>query len=176
MIRKIIPLIAALLIISGPALAADGTKVGIINVQEVLKKSEPGQKAQQSMREDFQGAKEKLDSEKANIEKMREDLQKQSMVLSQQAKVDKEIEFKRRIRDYQDEVQNFQRKFKAEEQRLSQPIIQTIMEVVNKYGEDNGYDVILDGAAAGVMYVNDPIDLTNQIIVEVNKSWREKKQ
>jgi outer membrane protein len=175
MLRKIIPLVAAFLIISAPALAADG-KIGVINVQEVLKKSEPGQQAQESMREDFQGAKEKLEGEKARIEKMREDLQKQSMVLSQQAKVDKEIEFKRKIRDYQDEVQNFQRKFQAEEQRLSKPIIQTVMEVVNEYGKANGYDLILDGAAAGVMYINDPIDLTNQIIVEVNKSWRAKKK
>jgi outer membrane protein len=174
MIRKLIPLLAALLLISAPALAADG-KIGVINVQEVLKKSEPGQKAMQDLQDQFKDMKERLDTEKAEIEKMREDLQKQGMVLSQQAKMDKEIEFKRRIRDFQDEVQNFQRRTQAEEQRLSGPIIETIMKVVDEFGKANGYDLILDGTAAGVMFVNDPVNVTNQIIVEVNKSWRAKK-
>lgn len=175
MIRKFVPLIAALLLISAPAFAAGG-KIGVLNVQEVLKKSEPGQQAMQSLQEQFKDMKERLDVEKAEIEKMREDLQKQGMVLSQQAKMDKEIEFKRRIRDFQDEVQNFQRKTKAEEQRLSVPIIETIMEVVDQFGKANGYDLILDGNAAGVMFVNEPVNVTNQIIVEVNKSWRAKKK
>jgi outer membrane protein len=172
MIRKIIPLLAALLLISAPAFAAG--KIGVLNVQEVLKKSEPGQQAMQSLQEQFKDMKDRLDTEKADIEKMREELQKQGMVLSQQAKMDKEIEFKRRIRDFQDEVQNFQRKTKAEEQRLSVPIIETIMEVVDQFGKDNGYDLILDGNAAGVMFVNEPVNVTNQVIVEVNKSWRSK--
>jgi outer membrane protein len=158
------------------AFAQEPMKIGVINVQEILKKSDPGQQATEQMREQFQGKKQELDEQKSEIEQMRQDLQKQSLVLSQQAKLDKELEFKRKVRDFQDSMENFQRQAKVEEGRLSKPIIETIVKVVNDYGEKNGYDLILDGTAAGVMYVNEPVNLTNQVIVEVNKAWREKEK
>lgn len=165
-----------LFLFSSVAVGQEPMKIGVINVQEILKKSEPGQEATEEMREEFEGKKQDLDKQKAEIEQMREDLQKQSLVLSQQAKLDKELEFKRKVRDFQDSMQNFQRQAKVEEGRLSKPIIEIIVQVVNDYGEKNEYDLILDGTAAGVMYVNEPVNLTNQVIVEVNKAWREKKK
>ena len=67
--------------------------------------------------------KAELDKRKAVIEKLRDALQKQGLVLSQEAKLDKELEYKRKVRDFQDLLQSFQRKTKAEEARLTQPII-----------------------------------------------------
>ena len=98
-------------------------------------------------------------------------MQKQSLVLSQEAKVDKEVEFKRKVRDYQDSMRDFQRKAKAEESRLAEPVVMLIRQALGKYGKDNGYAMIFD-AKAGVLYADPKNDITDEIIAVVNKAWK----
>ena len=171
--RKILLVVLAVLLLSPAVLAAE-TKVGVINMEVVAKNSEPGREAMEKLQAEFKEMKSELDERKAGIEKLRDALQKQGLVLSQEAKLDKELEYKRNVRDFQDLLQSFQRKTKAEEARLTQPIIQMMIEAIQDYGRKNGYTMIVDGKAGGLLYANDTVDITNKIIVEVNKAWRKK--
>jgi outer membrane protein len=158
------------------AAVAEELKMGIIDMQKVVRQSEPGQNAMEQLKTKFKDLKDDLDTRKGAIDKMREDLQKQSLVLSQEAKVDKEIEFKRKVRDFQDLFQSYQRKMKSEEERLSQPVLELIVTTIQGWGKQNGYTVLVDGNGAGVLYVSDAVDVTNKVIVEVNKAWRARKK
>ncbi|MFK4763355.1 OmpH/Skp family outer membrane protein [Desulfobaculum sp. SPO524] len=169
--RKMLLAIVAVMLLAPTAAWAQG-KVAVVNMPHIIKNCEPGQKALGSLQNKFKGVKDELDKQKKDIEQMRSEMQKQSLVLSQEAKMDKEIEFKRKVRDFQDALRNYQRKIKTEEERLSQPIIDTIFKVMEDYGKKHGYSMILDGKAAGVLYVDDASNITNKIIVEVNKASR----
>lgn len=169
--RKAFLTIFAILFLASSALAAQG-KIGVVNMPRVIAESEAGKEARGKLQDTFQPMQEDIDRQKAELEKMRSEMQSQSLVLSQQAKIDKEEEFKRRVRDLQDAMQSFQRKYKMEESQISQPIIKMILETMQAWGEKNGYSVIFDGKGAGVLYVADPTNVTNEIIVEVNKAWR----
>ncbi|MCK9240968.1 OmpH family outer membrane protein [Desulfocurvus sp.] len=171
--RKILLTVFALLLLVSSAAAAQGP-VGVVDMPRIIKESEPGQQARATLQETFKSTQEDLDRQKNELEKMRADLQNQSLVLSQSAKEDKEQEFKRRIRDLQDSVQSFQRKYKAEEDKLSEPIITVIFEALRDYGKKNGYAMIVDGNNAGVLYVEEKTNITDAIIVEVNKAWKAK--
>ncbi|NJB68874.1 outer membrane protein [Desulfobaculum xiamenense] len=170
--RKILLAIVAVVLLA-PAAWAQGP-IGVVDMAKIIKTCEPGQKALKELQGSFSGVKDDLDKQKASIEQMRQEMQKQSLVLSQEAKMDKEMEFKRKVRDFQDALRNYQRKVKAEEERLSEPVIKTIFEVMKDFGKKNGYAMILDGRGAGLLYVDDKADVTNQIIVEVNKASRKK--
>ena len=93
-------------------------KFGYIDLKEVIAKSEPGAKAMKELKQKFEGMKNELDKQKKEIDALQASLQKQSLVLSQDAKMDKELEFKRKVRDFQDMYQNYQLRMKQDEQHL----------------------------------------------------------
>jgi outer membrane protein len=88
--------------------------------------------AMAELRGRFEDMKGELDKQNETITKLRDELQRQSMVLSQEAKQDKELEYRRMVRDFQDQFQAFQAKMKAEEDRLSEPILELLLNVINR--------------------------------------------
>lgn len=166
-------LVAALLatvLSAGPAWAQ--TKVGILDMQEVIAESVPGKEAMSELRTRFESMKGELDTQNEAITKLRDELQRQSMVLSQEAQQDKELEYRRKVRDFQDQFQAFQVKMKAEEDRLSEPILDLLLEVINAYGKQHKYTMIIDGNASGLVFADDSAVITATIIDELNKAWK----
>ena len=162
------------LLLATAAWAAEPIKVGIVDMEKIVRTSEPGQAALNKLKDQFKDLKENLDKQKAEIDKMREDMEKQSLVLSQEAKMDKQTQFKRKVRDFQDNVGNYQRKMKIEEDKLSKPVLELIVQVVQEYGKKNGYGLLMDGRGAGVVYVSEAVNVTDLVLVEVNKAARAK--
>lgn len=155
------------------ASAAD-TKIGFVDMKAIIAKSEPGAKAMEQLKSQFKDMKDNLDAQKKSLDTLRDELQKQSMMLSQEAKIDKEAQYKRKVRDFQDMGQSYQRKLQQAEQTLSKPIIDKLLEIIRDFGKRNGYTAIFDRQASGLVYSQDSVDLTNTIIAELNKAMRGK--
>lgn len=172
--RKILLLTACFILVLAATARAAELKIGIIDLQKVVRTSDSGKSALDKLKDQTKEMKDNLDKQKAQIDKMRADMEKQSLVLSQEAKMDKEMQLKRQLRDLQDNFQNFQRKMKVEEERLSKPVLELIGQVVQDYGKKNGFSLLMDGRGAGVLFANDAVDVTNEVLVEVNKAFRTK--
>ena len=156
-----------------PALAqAQDMKLGVVDLQQVMEKSEPGQKAIKQLQSEFTEMKDELDKKKAAIDQLRQELQKQSLVLSQEAQLDKETEYKQKVRDFQDLYQNYQRKMQLKEEKLREPIIKKLISIIRDYGSANGYTLIMDKKNSGVIYNSDAIEITKPVIAELNKAWK----
>ena len=150
------------------------TKIGFVDMKTVIAKSEPGSKAMEQLKTQFKDMKDNLDAQKKSLDTLKEELQKQSMMLSQEAKLDKEAQYKRKVRDFQDMGQNYQRKLQQAEQNLSKPIIDTLIQVIQDYGKKNGFTAIFDKQGSGLLFSQDNIDVTTTIIAELNKAMRGK--
>lgn len=171
--RVMMTALSLFVLLAGPALAAD-LKIAVVDLQEVLEKSDPGQKAISQLQDDFKGMKEELDEKKSKVDELRQQIQKQSLVLSQEAQIDKETEYKQKVRDFQSLYQSYQKKMKLKEQKLRQPIIEELVKVIRDYGQRNNYTMVMDKKNSGVVYNADSIEITSKIIVELNKAWRKK--
>lgn len=169
----------ALILTFAPAAQAQGdedsmqAKIGVISIDNIISKSEPGQLAKKELEEKFKDLKAELEAQKQEVETLRQDMEKQSLVLSQEAKQDKQMEFRRRVRDYQDLYQTNQRRIKAEETKLVEPIFNLVLKAVDDYGQKHGYTAIFDSKSSGLVYAKESANLTREIIVEVNRAWRE---
>lgn len=166
----------ACLLGSGVAPAQAEVKIGIVNIQDVLEKSEPGQSVMAEFKGKADEVRKELEKRKNELEKLRGEMEKQSLVLSQDAKQDKELEFKRKVRDYQDYVQVTQRNLQVENDKLSKPIMETLGEVLKDFGKKNKFTMIVDMKTPGVVYTDEANDVTKQVILELNKAWREHKK
>lgn len=160
------------IMISGSALASG--KIAYVEVQRVLETSEPGEKALGQLTQRFEDMRSELDRERANVEKMREELQKQSLVLSQDAQEDLEAELRTKVREFQEMFQAYQARMQQEEQELSEPIIDMLFDIINEYGQKHEYSLILDAQGSGLIYASESLNITDQIIEELNKAWEAK--
>ncbi|WP_052812670.1 OmpH family outer membrane protein [Desulfonatronum thioautotrophicum] len=163
-------LVGAIVFAAGTAWAQ--TKIGIVDMQAIIAESVPGEQAMGELRTRFETMKEELDKQNEAITKLRDELQRQSMVLSQEAKQDKEQEYRRVVRDFQEQFQAFQAKMRTEEDRLSEPILELLIKVINDYGARHNYSLIMDGTSAGLVYADDAVVITNAIKDELNKAWQ----
>ena len=169
--KKCTAALIALTMILAASVALAETKIATFNPIAVMEQAEPSKKAIADLKATSDPIAKDLERRKNELEKMAEDLQKQRMVLSQEARQDKELEMKRKARDLEDAMTEFQRKFQADRNRLNQPVAKILDEVIKDYCKKNALTVLLIvGPQSPVMWSDESVDVTQQIIQEVNKA------
>ena len=104
------------------------------------------------------------------IEKGKSDLEKQSSVLSPDARKSKEEEVERLIREYQRLVSDSQNEVKKREGELTGGILKEIRPIIEKIGQDEGYTLILENSASQILYSTKEADLTDIVIKKYNEA------
>ncbi len=174
----IVVLAAALLLLAGPfaapAHAADkGVKLGIIDSQRIFREYQEAKDAEAVFQEEMKQWQDELQGMEREILSMREKIRSQQLLLSQE-KLDelqkqleqKSQEYDRRRAEILDPNSGLAVK---RNQELSQPINDQITTVVERLGAEGGYDLILDTATVNVVYQSSKVDLTDQVLAELQK-------
>lgn len=100
-------------------------------------------------------------------------LETQSLLLSPEKKAEKQRQLQdlaAKIQQYEAEKFGAQGEYYKKSQELQQPLIEKIQKVVEKIAQQNGYDVIIDVATAGLVYINPKLDVTDIVIEELQKA------
>mgnify|MGYP006278120207 CR=1 FL=1 len=155
---------------------AKDTKVGVVDLQKIMEKSEPGQKAIEKLQSEFTEKKSELDSRKAAIDELRSELQKQSMVLSQEAQEEKAAEYRQKVSEFRKLYQKHQRRMQQKEAELREPIIEMLVEIIREYGRENDYTLLMDKNNSGVIFNDQAIEITDAILSEFNKAWKDRSE
>lgn len=151
-------------------LAVDALKIGCIDFQKVLNESDAGKKAKADLETLVKSKQSNIDEKGKTIEKMKGDLEKQTSVLSADAKKSKEEELEKMLREYQRLVQDSQTEVKKKELELTDVIIKDMRQIVEKMGEEGGYTLIIERTGGMVLYSTKDIDLTDAVIKKYNQS------
>ncbi len=147
----------------GQTPAAAGTKIGVINFQGAIGNTAEGKKAVQELQKKYEPRTRDLQQQQQEIQNLQEQLQKQAATLSddEQRRLARELEekqkrFKRGQEDYQADIQ-------AEQQEIVQRLGQKMFRLVNDYGQQNGFALIMEGYPQIPIYFA-PIDVTEELI------------
>jgi outer membrane protein len=159
----------AVAFLQGHAIAAEATKVGVVDLQEFQNKSVAFQKIRANIQKEFAAMKKKLDREKDALMKLEEDLNKQSMMLSLDAQEDKKRELEKKRRYYKYLKDDFTQELKATEIENIRNIMKELQTVVKEIGEKEGYTLILEKRTLGLIYYDDAIDITDQVTKAYDK-------
>lgn len=151
-------------------------KVGIVDLMKTLNESDSGKKAKSDLEVLIKSKQSVLDEKGKEIEKLKADLEKQSSVLSAEAKKAKEDELEKLLREYQRLVGDSQSEVKKRESELTGEILKEIRAIVDKMGEDAGYTMILENADGLVLYSKKEINLTDVVIKKYNESKAKNKK
>jgi outer membrane protein len=161
-------------------------KVAVVDLQAVLDGSVRGKAAKDRLKEHGMQLQEEIkakrtfkDEREAELQKLRTEIRSQGLVLSEQARAEKEEKFRKQMRELkrfiddtnryiEDATQEFREKEVSETQRL----LLEVRKVVQEVGKQEGYSLILEGneSAAVVLYFNNAIDITPKIIQRYDQS------
>ncbi|MFO0751897.1 MAG: OmpH family outer membrane protein [Thermodesulfovibrionales bacterium] len=144
------------------------TKIGFVDLDKAANESEEGKKAISGLKE-FMSSKQAAVSEKGKaIEKMKADLEKQSSIISADAKRSKVEEIERAERDFQRMVSDVNVELEKKRRELTESVYKEILSIVDTIGQEGKYDAILP--AQSVMYGNKTLDMTDTVIKKYNEA------
>jgi outer membrane protein len=142
---------------------AEAVKIGVLNMKRLQQNSARFQKIREELKEKFNALQKKLDTERDQINKIEEELQKQSMMLSLDAKEGKEMELGKKTRHYKYMYEEVTQEMKAAEFEATKKVGKEIEKIVEKMAKAEGYTVILEEGTVGMIYYNDAIDITDRV-------------
>jgi outer membrane protein len=177
--KKVACLVVVLLILTGTsALAAEviTVKIGYVDLVKALNESESGKKAKTDLEFLIKTKQTSIDEKGKAIEKTKADLEKQSSVLSPDARKAKEEEMERLLRDYQRLVADSQNEVKKKESEITGDILKDLRAIVQKIGEEEGYTLILESAEGQILYAKKEADLTEIVLKKYNESKAKSKK
>ena len=105
------------------------------------------------------------------LEKATEDYQSQSLILSDAKKREIEATLQRQRSELDAFVQEIwgpSGKVAQRNEQLTRPIVEKIREVLIDIGDRDGYSIIFDATDGNVVYADDALDLTNEVLERLN--------
>jgi len=138
-------------------------------MKELQQNSVKFQKVREELKKRFNALQKKLDGERAQIAKIEEELRKQSMMLSLDAKEDKEMELGKRTRHYKYMYGEVTQEMKDAEFEATRKVGKEIEKVVEKIAQKESYTIILEAGTMGLIYSDDAIDITKQVTEAYDK-------
>jgi outer membrane protein len=157
---KFLALAAAMLstLIAGPAFAQ--SKIGVVQIERIVRDSAPALRAQKKLEAEFSKREQELSKLGDQLKRLQDELERDGVTMPEATRRNKERdfndlnrEFQRKQREYREDVN--QRK----NEELSQ-VIDQANRIIRQIAADEKYDVILQEAA----YANPRIDITDKVI------------
>ena len=153
-----------LTVFAAAAAAADSIKIGILDFQKVLQESKAGIAAQEKINEAGKEMEAELESRKEAIEESRKNLERESLVMSKEAREEKEREIRILINDFKALQQKYVSEYKAQEQSFIRKIQEEVFALAGKIGKEQGFSMILEKRESAVLYHDAGMNITEELI------------
>jgi len=159
-------LISALLF----SFSASATLVGTVDIQKVLLSVKEGQKVRDELKKEFEKKQGELKKEEDKIRKAQEDFKKQTLVLSDAAKIKKQESIQKMIMALQQKSMEYQKEIQALESKLKKPLLNKIRTIVEEVSKKEKVDLTFELSVAPIIYAKNQKNLTDLVIKAYDKS------
>jgi outer membrane protein len=170
--------LAGALLLGGPLWAQappTGLKIGSVDLARVMIRSQAGVAAREQLERDKGQMQRDLDGRRQELDTLRDELEKKGTLLTAESRREKEDVLERKKRDFTRLADDYRRDLARKEQQLEAKFLQELRSVIERFGKQNGYYMILEARSAGVIYVTTEADVTDEIIRAYDSADKEKK-
>ena len=174
--KIILPIIASVGILLGSinahaantaGTASNGIKVGIIDMPIIMQKSTQIIAINEQLSKDFKPRQEKLVAAQKSLQDEANKLNKDAAVMSAADKTKAQEKFNKDRTDLQNNMLSFQRDVAAAQNKAMEGFMKQLNSAVSNVAKANNFDLILQ--RAGVPYFKETMDVTQQVVTELNK-------
>ncbi len=169
--KKVILAIVALVLLTVSSVwgAEQTCKIGVVDMDKFQQNSVAFQKIRLKLEKRFTELRKKLDEQKQEVMKLEEELKKQSLMLSLDAKEDKQRELEKKKRYYQYLYNEFTQEIREAKDDARRMVGKNLEKIVGDIGDKEGFTLILEKGTIGLMYYKDSIDITDKVIAAYDK-------
>lgn len=139
-------------------------KVGFVDMQKALAASQVGREAQKRYEGEVKRAQSKLDEKKDEYKKLQDNLEKQKESLNDKAKAEKAEELMTVEKDLRRSYQDSQEQLRRKNDQIVGELVVKLRKIVDEYGRNEGYTIILERGAQSVLFADASIDVTDAVV------------
>jgi outer membrane protein len=147
----------------GSVWAAD-LKVAYVDIQKAINESNAGKDAKKAISKDVEKIQHLGAEKQKELQTMRESFEKQTLMLTPEARVSKEKEYQNKSRDFQRWLDDTQNEMNQKRMEMERNISIGLVKVIQKMGADEGYTIILEKNESIVLYASKTLDITDRVI------------
>ncbi|HOJ42908.1 MAG TPA: OmpH family outer membrane protein [Syntrophorhabdaceae bacterium] len=173
--KNLFVLIASLIIVfASNIVCAQQVSIAYVDIGKVIMESDKGKQAKKTMDEEIAKIRKDLSSKQEELQKLKDSIDKQGAALKPEVKEEKQKLYNKKLKDYQNLENEYQGDMQQKIAEFEQKLVNEIMEVIKKIGDEGKYTVILQKHPAIILYAAPSIDITNKVIEVYNKQAKEK--
>ena len=143
-------------------------KIAVIDMQSALLGTKDGQKAVAEFKAKFAPREQEFQKRQSDLAAKQAQFQKTQNTMSDEAKANLQADIAKITKDLQRDTQDAQQDAQEEQQRLLNELGGRVMQVINKYANDNKITMVFDvtnGAQGNnLLFASTSIDITRDII------------
>ena len=169
MTRSIFAFAIAYALVGGFAarVARADDKIAFVDLQRALEETKDGQAAKAKLKSDFDQKQKELDAKQDELKKMKEDFDKKSALMKDDAKQKAQQEMGMRLQQLQETYARLQGDLQKREAEATRGILAKLSTVVQKIAERDHFVMVLERSSS-VVYGQPSLDITNEVIRTYN--------
>ena len=165
-IRHVMLVLMVLLLTSiGMAYGAEVKKIAVVDLQKIIDESTAGKRSSEEIKAQGKKMEETLQEKGTEIEELKKSLDQKALVLSDQARGEKENELREKLNDFTSLQRRYQDVLRDLNNSLMKEVLEDILKIAEDIGKREGYTLIMQRRGV-VLYAPDAIDITDKVIKE----------
>lgn len=160
-------------VLAGSAAAfGQAQKVAVLDMQSALVSTKDGQKAVNDLRSKYGPKDQELQKRQQELQAKQEQLKKGQNTMSDAAKASLERDIESLGRTLQRDSDDAKQDMEQDQQRMIQELGQKMMQVINKYSEDNHISLVFDvsGQPNNILFAATAMDITRDVVTLYDKA------
>jgi outer membrane protein len=146
--------------------AADGTKIGVVDLQKIMQTATQMKAIQEKLEKEFKPRRDKLVQMEEGLKKDMEQFKRDAAVLSQAKKKDLEKKIVATQQQFEREGQQYQQELSTAHNEAMEEFYSKIRAAIAKVAESEKFDIVLQKDAAP--YSSDKFDVTLKVMQQIN--------
>lgn len=167
-VRTTLALALTLLCAFATAARAADLKLGYVDLQRALNESEAGKAAKERFKVQVDRLQVDLKKKKDALDGMKEQLEKKASVMKAEEARNLESDYQKKLRDFERAYKDSQGELQQKDNELTVELLKELQVVIEEFGKEQGYSIILEQSSSSVLYGSADLDLTDQIIARYN--------
>ncbi|MCY4381501.1 MAG: OmpH family outer membrane protein [Proteobacteria bacterium] len=147
----------------------------VVNNQKIILSVPEGIKARKKIQAEINQAQASMEKKKKELESLTQNWEKDAELMNAEAKAKKQAELQQKIMTLRDEEMNFQKTIREKELSATQEIVKKIATYVQEIAETKKIDLVFESSQAGIMYIANYIDITDDVILKFDSAKEAKK-
>ncbi|MEX0606903.1 MAG: OmpH family outer membrane protein [Halofilum sp. (in: g-proteobacteria)] len=150
------------------AFAQTQTQIAFVDVGYLVDSSPQAQAASEQLQEKFGPAQEQLQQKQQEFQGLREQLEKDSLVMSEEEREEDQQRLQQLGREIQSGEKSFRDALNNERNQALQGVREDVLSAVERVAEEAGYDLVV---GQGTVYASDAVDITSQVLERMEANF-----